>query len=53
MYSFAQILYNEQGFFLEMVDIIRGFGLNILKGVMQSRETKMWAHFVVEAEVNT
>ncbi|KAK4728941.1 hypothetical protein R3W88_021929 [Solanum pinnatisectum] len=47
-----EILCNEQGFFLEMVDIIRGFGLNILKGVMESRETKMWAHFVVEAEGN-
>lgn len=47
-----EILCNEQGFFLEMVDVIRGFGLNILKGVMESRETKMWAHFVVEAEGN-
>ncbi|MCD7456929.1 hypothetical protein HAX54_033580 [Datura stramonium] len=47
-----EILCNEQGFFLEMVDIIRGFGLNILKGVMESRQTKMWAHFVVEAEGN-
>ncbi|WMV44104.1 hypothetical protein MTR67_037489 [Solanum verrucosum] len=47
-----EILCNEQGFFLEMVDIIKGFGLNILKGVMESRETKMWAHFVVEAEGN-
>ncbi|KAJ8555915.1 hypothetical protein K7X08_013411 [Anisodus acutangulus] len=47
-----EILCKEQGFFLEMVDIIRGFGLNILKGVMESRETKMWAHFVVEAEGN-
>ncbi|XP_009773770.1 transcription factor bHLH157-like isoform X2 [Nicotiana sylvestris] len=47
-----EILCKEQGFFLEMVDIIRGFGLNILKGVIESRETKMWAHFVVEAEGN-
>ncbi|CAN4077499.1 unnamed protein product [Withania somnifera] len=47
-----EILCNEQGFFLEMVDVIRGFGLNILKGVMECHETKMWAHFVVEAEGN-
>ncbi|CAN4127149.1 unnamed protein product [Withania somnifera] len=47
-----EILCNEQGFFLDIVDVIRGFGLNILKGVMESRETKMWAHFVVEAEGN-
>lgn len=53
MYSFAQIICNDHGFFLEMVDVIRGFGLNILKGLMESRETKMWAHFVVEAEVNS
>ncbi|KAL3499174.1 hypothetical protein ACH5RR_038267 [Cinchona calisaya] len=47
-----EILCEEQGFFLEMVDIIRGFGLTILKGVMEGRETKIWAHFTVEAEEN-
>ncbi|KAK6146498.1 hypothetical protein DH2020_020367 [Rehmannia glutinosa] len=46
-----EILCEEQGFFLEIVDIIRGFGLIILKGVMEVRETKkIWAHFMVEAE---
>ncbi|CAH9141351.1 unnamed protein product [Cuscuta epithymum] len=47
-----EILCQEQGFFLEIVDIVRGFGLNILKGVMELRVTKIWAHFVVEAEEN-
>lgn len=37
---------------MEIVDIIRGFGLTILKGVMEVRETKIWARFTVEAEVN-
>ena len=49
--SFLQILCEEQGFFLEIVDIIRGFGLTVLKGVMEVRETKIWARFNVEAEV--
>ncbi|KAG6399168.1 hypothetical protein SASPL_140643 [Salvia splendens] len=46
-----EILCEEQGFFLEIVQIIRGFGLTILKGEMEARETKkIWAHFMVEAE---
>lgn len=46
-----EILCEEQGFFLEIVEIIRGFGLTILNGVMEIRETKkIWAHFMVEAE---
>ncbi|KAG8374549.1 hypothetical protein BUALT_Bualt10G0007000 [Buddleja alternifolia] len=47
-----EMLCEEQGFFLEIVDIIRGFGLTILKGVMEVRETKIWAHFIVEAKGN-
>lgn len=47
-----EILCEEQGFFLEIVDIIRGFGLTVLKGVMEVRETKIWARFNVEAEEN-
>nr|GLL29125.1 transcription factor bHLH157-like isoform X3 [Ipomoea trifida] len=47
-----EILCQEQGFFLEIVDVIRGFGLNILKGTMELRETKIWAHFIVEPEAN-
>lgn len=44
-----EMLCEEQGFFLEIADIIRSFGLNILKGVMEVRENKIWARFIVEA----
>ncbi|KAL2527763.1 BHLH domain-containing protein [Abeliophyllum distichum] len=47
-----EILFEEHGSFLEIADIIRGYGLTILKGVMKIRETKIWAHFIVEAEGN-
>ncbi|XP_059662177.1 transcription factor bHLH157 [Cornus florida] len=47
-----EMLCEEQGFFLEIVDIIRGFGLTILKGVMQVRENKLWARFIVEPEAS-
>ncbi|KAL6979405.1 hypothetical protein U1Q18_021072 [Sarracenia purpurea var. burkii] len=47
-----QMLCEEKGFFLEIVDVIQGFGLTILKGVMELRENKIWACFIVEAEVN-
>jgi len=43
-----QMLFEEQGSFLEIVDIIGGFGLNILKGKMEIRDTKIWARFIVE-----
>lgn len=45
------MLCEEQGFFLEIADIIQGFGLNILKGVMEACESKIRARFIVEAEV--
>lgn len=45
------MLFEEQGFFLEIADIIRGFGLNILKGRMEVRETKIWARFIVEVSL--
>ncbi|KAL5552458.1 hypothetical protein UlMin_002634 [Ulmus minor] len=45
-----EMLCEEQGFFLEIADIIRGFGLSILKGVMEVREKKIWARFIVEAQ---
>ncbi|KAL4188252.1 hypothetical protein AMTRI_Chr09g22990 [Amborella trichopoda] len=45
----VEMLCEERGFFLEIADIIRGFGLTILKGVMESRNDKIWAHFAVEA----
>lgn len=44
-----EMLCEERGFFLEIADIIRGFGLNVLKGVMELRENKLWARFIVEA----
>lgn len=43
-----EMLCEERGYFLEIADIIRGFGLTILKGVMESRNDKIWAHFIVE-----
>lgn len=39
----------EQGLFLEIADVIRGLGLTILKGLMESCNDKIWARFVVEA----
>ncbi|KAF4351094.1 hypothetical protein F8388_013199 [Cannabis sativa] len=45
-----EMLCEEHGLFLEIADMIRGFGLSILKGVMEVRENnKIWAHFIVEA----
>ncbi|KAL6536573.1 hypothetical protein OROGR_013145 [Orobanche gracilis] len=46
-----EMLSEEHGFFLEIADIIRGFGLTILKGVTEVREPNMiWAHFLVQVE---
>ncbi|KAL6005644.1 hypothetical protein ACLOJK_006214 [Asimina triloba] len=45
----VEMLCEERGFFLEIADVIRGFGLTILKGVMEVRDSKIWARFVVEA----
>ena len=42
------MLCEDRGFFLEITDVIRGFGLNILKGVMELLEDKIWARFIVE-----
>ena len=42
------MLCEERGFFLEIADIIRGMGLTILKGVMETRNDKIWARFTVE-----
>ncbi|KAJ9542917.1 hypothetical protein OSB04_029423 [Centaurea solstitialis] len=44
-----QMLCEERGSFLEIADVIKGLGLTILKGVMESRNDKIWAHFTVEA----
>lgn len=45
----VEILCEEQDFFLEIADLIRGLGLTILKGVMETRNDKIWARFAVEA----
>ncbi|KAA8544351.1 hypothetical protein F0562_022381 [Nyssa sinensis] len=45
----VEILCEERGLFLEIADIIRGLGLTILKGVMETRNDKIWARFAVEA----
>lgn len=42
------MLCEERGLFLEIADIIRGLGLTILKGVMETRNDKIWARFAVE-----
>lgn len=46
-----QILCEDKGLFLEIAEIIRAFGLNILKGKMEIRDNKLWGRFIVE--VNT
>lgn len=48
--ALLQMLCEEQGFFLEIIDIIRHFGLNILKAKMERRKTKLWARFIVEVD---
>ncbi|XP_016510471.1 transcription factor LHW [Nicotiana tabacum] len=45
----VEMLCEERGLFLEIADIIRGLGLTILKGVMETRNDKIWARFAVEA----
>ncbi|KAK9059359.1 hypothetical protein SSX86_021979 [Deinandra increscens subsp. villosa] len=47
-----EMLYEEKGLFLEIADMIRRFGLIILKGVMEDRGDYIWARFIVEPEVN-
>ncbi|CAA7403685.1 unnamed protein product [Spirodela intermedia] len=48
-----EILCEDHGSFLEIADSIRGFGLTILKGVMEARNRRIWARFLVEANRNT
>lgn len=43
-----QMLCEERGLFLEIADLVKGLGLNILKGVMEARNDKIWARFSVE-----
>lgn len=50
MFAICQMLCEERGFFLEIADTIRGFGLTILKGLMELRDGKIMARFLVEVE---
>lgn len=45
----VEMLCEEHGFFLEIAQVIRHLELTILKGVMENRSDKIWAHFIVEA----
>ncbi|WVZ86753.1 hypothetical protein U9M48_033489 [Paspalum notatum var. saurae] len=45
----VEMLCEERGLFLEIADNIRGFGLTILKGLMELRDGKIWSRFLVEA----
>lgn len=45
----VEMLCEERGLFLEIADVVRGLGLTILKGVMETRNDKVWARFAVEA----
>ncbi|KAJ0602449.1 putative transcription factor LHW [Helianthus annuus] len=47
-----EMLYKEKGLFLEIVDMIRQFGVIILKGVMEDRGDYIRARFIVEPEAN-
>ncbi|KAK4784918.1 hypothetical protein SAY86_001607 [Trapa natans] len=44
-----EIMCEDQGFFLEIADVIRTLGLTILTGVIESGNGKVWARFAVEA----
>ncbi|CAL5055171.1 unnamed protein product [Urochloa decumbens] len=48
----VEMLCEERGFFLEIADTIRGFGLTILKGLMELRDGKIMARFLVKANKN-
>ncbi|XP_030924847.1 transcription factor bHLH155-like [Quercus lobata] len=43
-----EMLCDEHGLFLEIAEVIRGAELTILKGTMDLRSNKTWAHFIVE-----
>nr|GMD14450.1 transcription factor LHW-like [Ipomoea batatas] len=45
----VKMLCEERGLFLEIADVIRGLGLTILIGVIETRNEKIWARFAVEA----
>ncbi|KAL5991747.1 hypothetical protein ACLOJK_012658 [Asimina triloba] len=44
----VEMVCEEHGLFLEIAQVIRHLELTILKGVMEHRSNKIWAHFIVE-----
>uniref|UniRef100_A0A804MK24 BHLH domain-containing protein n=2 Tax=Zea mays TaxID=4577 RepID=A0A804MK24_MAIZE len=44
----VEMLCEDRGIFLEIADFIKGLGLTILRGVMETRKSKIWARFTVE-----
>lgn len=42
------MLCEEYELFLEIAQVIRRLELIILKGVLESRSDKLWAHFIIE-----
>lgn len=44
----VEMLCIEYGDFLEIAQVLRRLNLTILKGIMESRDGDLWAHFVVE-----
>ncbi|MQM14901.1 hypothetical protein Taro_047842 [Colocasia esculenta] len=47
----VEMLCNEYGLFLEIAQVIKHLELTILKGVLENRSHKLWAHFIVELMV--
>ncbi|XP_008801631.2 transcription factor bHLH155-like isoform X2 [Phoenix dactylifera] len=45
----VEMLCEEYGLFLEIAQVIRRLELIILKGVLETRSDKLWAHFIIEA----
>ncbi|XP_068645857.1 transcription factor EMB1444 [Aristolochia californica] len=45
-----EMLCEECNLFLEIAEVIRGMGLTILRGVIETRDGKTWACFVVEGQ---
>lgn len=45
-----EMVCEEREEFLEIGQVVRGLGLKILKGVMETRKGQIWAHFIVQAK---
>lgn len=44
----VEVLCSDYGLFLEIAHVIRRLQLTILKGILESRSDKLWAHFIIE-----